>query len=122
MGIQSMAGQRGNNWALPKSLPQSTPVTRTLHMLCAADRMTLLPDANTSRSVTIEFTPDLQADATKLAVAIQKHMENWGLAVAGGYWKPTLQVEVIPGGETRFEILQALMSGSGVELQRRNAQ
>jgi len=46
-------------------------------------------------------------------------MERWGMAVAGGYWKPTLKVTVFPGAETRFWELQALLAGSGIDVERR---
>ena len=50
---------------------------------------------------------------------IWKHMERWGIAVDGGYWKPILKVQVAPGAEARFDELQALMTDSGIELERK---
>ena len=31
--------------------------------------------------------------------SVWEHMEQWGIAVAGGYWKPILRVEVGRGAE-----------------------
>jgi hypothetical protein len=38
------------------------------------------------------------------------------------YWKPTLVVEVQPGGEERFRDLQVLLAESGLDVQKRGGQ
>jgi hypothetical protein len=45
-------------------------------------------------------------------------VESWDVAVAGGYWKPVLHVQVTPGAEQRFEELRVLLDGSGLEVRR----
>jgi hypothetical protein len=50
---------------------------------------------------------------------IWTHMERWGMAVAGGFWKPVLKVRVAPGGEARFQELTRLLEDSGMEIERR---
>ena len=49
---------------------------------------------------------------------IWEHMESWGIAVAGGYWRPVLKVEVRPGGATRFAELNRLLQDSGIVVQQ----
>ena len=51
--------------------------------------------------------------------SLWKHMEGWGIALAGGYWKPVLRFEVAPGGERRYAELQALLRDSGLEFTRK---
>jgi hypothetical protein len=46
-------------------------------------------------------------------------MELWGMAVAGGYWKPVLKVWVAPDAESRFRELVILLKDSGIEAERR---
>jgi len=45
-------------------------------------------------------------------------MDQWGLAVAGGYWKPELRVQVGAGADDRFEELRTVLAGSGMEVKR----
>jgi len=46
-------------------------------------------------------------------------VERWGMAVAGGYWKPVLRVSVAPDAEDRFYELSVLLHNSGFDVQRR---
>jgi hypothetical protein len=54
-----------------------------------------------------------------LTTALRQRTERWGIAVAGGYWKPVLRVKVRPGGEGRFEELQKALENSGIEVQKK---
>jgi hypothetical protein len=47
-------------------------------------------------------------------------VQQWGAALPGGRWQPVLEVEVLPGGEVRFEQLQRMLQGSGVKVIRKN--
>ena len=49
---------------------------------------------------------------------IWDRIEQWGIAVAGGYWKPVLRRHVAQGADERFEEMQTLLDGSGLEVQR----
>ena len=49
---------------------------------------------------------------------IWSRVEEWGIAVAGGYWKPVLNVYVAQGADARFDELRVLLEGSGLELRR----
>jgi hypothetical protein len=48
------------------------------------------------------------------------HIERWGIAVAGGYWKPVLRVRIEPGAEPRFHELESLLRDSGLVIERRD--
>ena len=57
--------------------------------------------------------------STPFISAIWGHIEGWGIAGRGMYWRPVLQVWVAPGGEERFADLSALLDGSGLTVKRR---
>jgi hypothetical protein len=54
-----------------------------------------------------------------LVSAVGNCIESWGMAAAGMYWRPVLQVSVAPGAEPRFEELRRLLDGSGLAVERR---
>ena len=56
--------------------------------------------------------------STRWSSKLWARVESWGIAVAGGYWKPVLNVQVTPGAEQRFEELRVLLDGSGLEVRR----
>lgn len=55
----------------------------------------------------------------QLVEQVQERIESWGIAVAGGYWKPVLNVEVAPGAEPQFQELQTVLRDSGIDLIRK---
>ena len=69
----------------------------------------------------IAFTRSIIASmGAQDTVKIDWHGHNdRGLAVANGYWKPVLHVEVAPGGEANHHQLEALLQGSGLEVIRK---
>jgi hypothetical protein len=81
----------------------------------------VLPESGDSRAPRIvniapELTPD---DVTNFVSAVQNEVKGWGLAVADGYWKPVLQVEVAPGAERQYLNLETALRGSGIDVIRR---
>jgi hypothetical protein len=46
-------------------------------------------------------------------------MDSWGLAVANGYWKPELHIEVAADAEPQFANLQSALDGSGFDVRRK---
>jgi hypothetical protein len=117
---KSMALSKGANWALPDNKGPATGITRPITVHCYPDRLVVLPDRRDSRDPQTVLLDGATREAMESFVsAIWTHMERWGMAVAGGYWKPTLKVTVFPGAETRFWELQALLAGSGIDVERR---
>jgi archaellum component FlaC len=118
--LPSMALTKGANWALPDSTASATGITRPITVHCYPDRLVVLPDRRDARDPQAVPLDGATRDSMEAFVsAIWTHMERWGMAVAGGYWKPTLKVTVFPGAETRFWELQALLAGSGIDVERR---
>lgn len=117
----SMCASRGADWALPKASRNATGVTRPVRVACWPDRLLILPDQGDQRNPpTITIKNDLSDQIDEFVSEIWKHTDRWGLALAGGYWKPVVHVEVAPGGEAMFRELEQLMEGSGLEVKRKS--
>jgi hypothetical protein len=117
----TVAAQRGANWALPKQATYSTGISRPIRIRCLPDRLVIMPERGDDfRPRTVIWNPNNpQSSTEEFVAAIWKHTERWGIAVAGGYWKPVLSVEVLPGAAARYQELTQLLSESGLEFQEK---
>lgn len=115
-----VASALGRNWAWKHGSRTQTPVVRSLHLHVFSDRWVLLPDdGNVEKATVIPFSQSPEARAVQLAESIRQRVEDWGLALAGGYWKPVLVVDTAPDATWRYDQLARLLEGSGLEVQRR---
>jgi hypothetical protein len=121
-GSKSKVAGRGTNWGLPEARGRTTAVTRPIHVAVLADRLVIVPEKGDSRAPQqIRTAPDLSPeDVNRFVTAVQREIKDWGLAVADGYWKPVLQVEVAPDAERNFEELRASLEGSGFDMVRKS--
>ena len=118
--LPSLAAAKGANWALRDRTADATGITRPITVHCYPDRLVVMPDRRDERDPQTVFMDGATRDSMEAFVsAIWSHTERWGMAVAGGYWKPKLKVTVFPGAETRFWELQALLADSGFDVERR---
>lgn len=115
-----IAARKGRGWAWSHGPPSQTSVTRSIRMQCLEDRWVILADSGkvSDPSVTITYDQPPQVRAEKLAKVVSDRVNQWGIALSGGYWKPTLDVDVAPGAEWRFSQLEQLLSGSGLEVRK----
>lgn len=114
----AVAKRKGRNWAWSAGPARETAVVRAIRIVCYEDRWIVLPDqAGKDKPQTIMLDVSLQTCAEELAKVIAVRVDRWGFALASGYWKPILQVEVAQGGERRLEQLKRLLDGSGLEIQ-----
>ena len=120
-GASATKRRGGTNWALPAAQAQQTGITRPIQIACLSDRIVIVPERGDQRSPqVVEVSPEMTPQEIDAIVsAVQQHMRSWGLAVANGYWKPELKVEVAPDAEQRFAELQTALQGSGFDLQRK---
>ncbi len=119
---QPVSERLGGNWAWSNRNQSRTPVVRSIHVHCFADRWIVLPDdGNTSMAETILYDRSPEERAFLLADIVKKRVDSWGLAIAGGYWKPVLSVDVAPNAQWRFDQLKQLMHGSGIEINLRTS-
>jgi hypothetical protein len=86
-----------------------------------SDRIVVVPEQGDDRQPQqIPISPQLAPEEVGAVVkAVQKEVNYWGLAVANGYWKPVLQIEVEPGAERQYEDLHTALQGSGFDMQRK---
>jgi hypothetical protein len=114
--------RRGHNWGLPDARTHSTAITRPIRVVVEPQRMVIMPERGEDRlpkQIPLkgkELTPQ---EVDQFVSAIQKHMQSWGLAVEGGYWKPLLKLEVAPDADDREGQIETALQGSGFELQRK---
>lgn len=113
-GGTSIAEERGKNWALPSNAGSAVAYHRPVKMYLAADQIVVEADPYNQRRLFIRVdSTDLENSMDELVEAIWKRIENWGVAGAGGYWKPELKVVILPGCETNYLRMQELLDQSG---------
>jgi hypothetical protein len=119
-GIATAPGARKAGWGLPKRRFGSTGISRPVRVICTTDRLIIVP-GRYERLVpfTTQTQGNVAASLDQFIGALWDYMENWGIAVAGGYWKPVLNVEVRPGADSQYQQLKALLESSGVEVKRK---
>lgn len=118
---QPLANRKGANWALPNYSDRATAITRPIRIRVEDDRYLILPERGERRAPRVVPLVRSAAGASEeLVKQINEEVQSWGIAVANGYWKPVLNVEVAPGSDARFLELQALLDGSGLEVRRRS--
>lgn len=111
----------GNNWALPATAqPRGTAIVRGMSVVVTPDAFLLLPDSGRGPTQTFRIRDGLVRNAAmQLATAAHDRIDAWGYAIRGGHWQPVLRVQVQPQAEQRFDQLQTLLQGSGLEIERR---
>lgn len=118
---QPLAHQKGANWGLPNYSAKATAITRPIRIRVENERLMIIPAKGERGQARLIEVDQSMARATEALVAgIWDHVDTWGIAVANGYWKPVLYVEVAPGADARFAELQTLLDGSGLEVRRRS--
>ncbi|MFP6620975.1 MAG: hypothetical protein VB877_16650 [Pirellulaceae bacterium] len=112
--------QRKPGWGLPKRQMGAIGISRPVRVICTTDRLIIVPGRYERLA---PFTTQTQGDVVdsldSFVASLWSYMENWGIAVAGGYWKPILKVEVRPGADNHFKTLKQLLESSGIEVQRK---
>ncbi len=112
---------RGADWALPNKNVYSTAITRPIRVQIFGDRLVIVPERGERQRARTVPLPDAQVrpQIETFVSEVWSHTEGWGLAVLNGYWKPILRVEVAPGADAQFREFEQLMSGSGLEVERK---
>ncbi len=96
-------------------------VQRPIQVVVRPDRLIVLQDsvrpsveAIHGRTVLLEKKGGRASE--QFSVAIREHIEDWGIAGAGSYWKPVLVLNVAPGGEKLAQELSIALRASGIEV------
>jgi hypothetical protein len=98
----------------------ATGITRPIAVECHCDRLVIMPDqGHAERPRVVPVVGPVRGSIEQFVSAIWQHMDGWGMAVAGGYWKPVLKVSVATDAEARYRELETLLKDSGVEVERK---
>lgn len=118
--VKPLSQSKGRGWAWRDGDRSETAIVRAIWLQCFNDRWVLRPDKGSNLGpVTIQLEGSPVQQAEKLARSVQQRVEFWGVAISGGHWSPVLHVEVASDAEARFQQLQRLMEGSGIEVIRK---
>jgi hypothetical protein len=117
---QSIAKRRGRDWGLQDAQDHMSPVTRPVLVQCYPDKLVIVPEDRTQQALVTSLDGAAEKDIDEFVVNVWKHTKLWGIAGKGLFWKPTLVMDVAPGGDQRFSEIQALLADSGLDVKRRN--
>jgi len=117
--VKSLAEKRGQDWGLRNAAHNSVGVTRPIRIECYADRLVVISERGATHNKVIAIGARTETSVDPLISAAWDHMEAWGMAGRGMYWRPVLQMYVAPDAEPRFQELAALLEGSGLSVVRR---
>jgi hypothetical protein len=112
---------RGKDWAIRNANPGMIPIRRTIQVVVRGDALAILPEASTTNEDSaagreFPFAGAPAAAYENLLSAVDKRIEDWGMAGQGLYWRPVVELKVNPDGEHRFDDLVRLLKHSGVEI------
>ena len=114
-----MAGRKPG-WALRKQQTLGPAVTRGVRVLCTVDQLVLIPaHGERGAPIVVRIEGTMQQSIDPFVTALHQHIQGWGLALAGGYWKPELHIEVAAGGQQHFYLLQKYLKHSGIKVTQR---
>jgi molybdopterin converting factor small subunit len=82
------------------------------------DRLMLVPERGLGGEKQIELGHNTLGAVDGFVSSVWEHVDSWGIAGRGMYWRPTLKVHVAPGAEQRYTDLKTLLDGSGIEVNR----
>ncbi len=115
----NLAEKRGVDWGLRDAARGSVGVTRPIRVECYADRLILISEQGPAANKVIAIGSRVQSSIDTFISAVWEHMESWGMAGRGMYWRPLLQIYVAPDAKQRFVELSALLEGSGLMVERK---
>ena len=88
-----------------------------MSIVVMADRWLIMRDdapQQVERVIPLQVGPS--AAGQQLETAVSDRVESWGVAVAGGYWQPKLNIQYAPGSEMSVQRLRKILDGSGFEM------
>ena len=95
------------------------PITRPIRVACYHDRLVIVSEDALGPTKTVPLRSRTEESIEEFVSAVWEHMNGWGIAGRGMYWRPILNLHVGTDAQPRFEELQALLEDSGLEVRRR---
>ncbi len=113
----SLADQRGADWALPTRTPGATAYRRPIRIECGENHLLVYSGDVHEPPAKIDMSSSIESTVDQLVEQVWRQIESWGMAEAGGFWKPVLRLRNLPGGRDRAQQLARLLEGSGLEIE-----
>jgi hypothetical protein len=113
------AESRGRDWALRDGPRSAAAITRPIRVDCYPDRLVVLYEEGAAGGNVVNLNGSMANSIDAFISAVWEHMDTWGIAGRGMYWRPVLSVYVADGAEQRFNELTRLLEGSGLTVERR---
>jgi len=117
--VEPLAQVRGEDWGLRRAARGSIPLTRPIRIDCYSDRLVIVPEKGVPGGKVIPLGSRTEGSIDQLISAIWEHMDRWGIAGRGMYWRPILNVHAAPDAQKRAGDLKILLDGSGLEVRRK---
>ena len=115
--LDSLAESRGANWALPSRTERGTVYRRPITVYCAANELVVESGTGLDdRRKVVRFDGLTPNAVAPLVAEVWEKIDSWGFAGTGGYWKPELKLNVLPGGLHRANDLRVLLDDSGLDI------
>ena len=120
-GSSSIAQSRGSNWAVRNAKHGAVPIRRPIQVMVRGDHLAILPSRHQAEQVPLQgsFIPLGQPTREvidQFTTALHQHMNDWGLAGNGLYWRPVLILHVGPNAKDHAVRLEQLLDDSGIEI------
>ena len=120
-GDANSSEARGQNWALRNASRGSVPIRRPIQVVVREKQIAVLPsrhvkDGAASSGFAVSLDQSADDVVEEFVAGVQQHIEEWGLAGRGLYWKPVLMFNVAPGADGNAARLSHLLRDSGVEV------
>lgn len=116
-----VTASKGANLDPPRGQSGSVPIRRSIHLVVRADHVAILPERSTASGPAfggkeIQIPGATEASLDEIVKALRSHVEEWGIAGRGLFWRPVLVLDVGPDGWRRAEELERLFKRRGIEL------
>jgi len=109
----TLAKERGRDWALPTQTPGATAYVRPIRIVCSRDGLEIVSGKASKR---IPMTGDTANAIDPLVDEVWARIDQWGIPGANAYWKPQLRFRILEGGRQRYLELKGLLYQSGLTL------
>ena len=116
---KGLIDKREEDWGLRNPANASVGVTRPIRIECYRDRLVVVSERGPAYNKQVAVGPRMASSVDPFISAIWEHMESWGIAGRGMYWRPVLEIEVAPDAQQCFSDLNALLNGSGLTVVRK---
>jgi hypothetical protein len=112
---------RGKDWALGRTPARAVPVQRMIHVIVRQDRLAILSesgrfDGAAPAGEVVPMKGDTIEAVDEFVAHVRKHVDGWGMAGNGLYWRPVLLLSIGPNADRRASDLARLLKNSGLEI------